>query len=54
MSINDFFDKGGESNFIHRIAALLNITDYSRIKIVGVYSGSVIITTFVDEPATPI
>jgi hypothetical protein len=30
------------------MAALLQINDTSRIKIVGVFSGSVIITTFID------
>lgn len=48
MDINDFFNKDGETRFINRMAALLNIVDFSRIKIVGVYAGSVIITTFID------
>lgn len=54
MNIEDFFKKNGQTNFINRMAAILNIQDYSRIKIVGIYSGSVIITTFIDEEVVPI
>ena len=54
MDINDFFNKDGQTQFINRMAALLQITDYSRIKIVGVYSGSVIITTYIDAEPVPI
>lgn len=41
MSIDDFYAKNGTTLFIDRMAALLGIKDTSRIKIVGVYSGSV-------------
>jgi hypothetical protein len=53
MSITDFYNNDGQTQFINRMAALLQITDYSRIKIVGVYAGSVIINTFIDAPPVP-
>ena len=45
MPIADFFKDDGVTRFINRMAALLKINDTSRIKVVGVYAGSVIITT---------
>lgn len=46
MDINDFYkDSSIGTNFIDRICALLQIKDISRVKIVGVRSGSVIIDT---------
>ena len=42
MTITDFFNNNGESTFIDRLAAALNIAQ-SRIRIVGVWSGSVMI-----------
>jgi hypothetical protein len=53
MSITDFYNNDGQTQFINRMAALLQITDYSRIKIVGVYAGSVIISTFIDAAPVP-
>lgn len=41
MPIDEFYSKNGTTLFIDRMAALLGIKDTSRIKIVGVYSGSV-------------
>lgn len=49
ISLADFFSNNGPTNFINRMAALLNITDTSRIKIVGVYSGSVIVNTMIED-----
>lgn len=43
MNIDDFYRMDGRTQFIDRIAALLNLQDRSRIKVVGVYRGSVII-----------
>lgn len=37
MSINEFYNMNGTTVFLDRMAALLGITDTSRIKIVGVY-----------------
>ena len=36
------------NNYIDNIAALLNITDLSRIKIVGVHSGSTVVDTVIE------
>lgn len=49
MSIDDFYQMDGRTQFIDRMAALLGITDRSRIKVVGVYRGSVIVESFVDD-----
>ena len=40
MNINDFYNMNGTTVFLDRMAAILGITDTSRIKIVGVYEGS--------------
>ncbi len=45
MNINDFFTNSKLSSFISNLCALIGITDTSRVKVVGVISGSVIITT---------
>ena len=46
MSMTKFFEMDGKTKFIDRVCALLNIYDYSRVKIVGIYEGSVIIDSF--------
>lgn len=41
MDINDFFNNNNSvTNFINNLCALLNIVDTSRVKVVGVVSGS--------------
>ena len=41
MKISDFYrDSSIGTRFIDRMCALLNITDASRVKIVGVFNGS--------------
>ena len=52
MAIDDFYLNDGESKFINRICAALQILDYSRVKIVGVYNGSVVIRAFIEEAAS--
>ncbi len=49
MSIDNFYQMDGRAQFINQMAALLGITDRSRIKVVGVYRGSVIVESFVDD-----
>jgi hypothetical protein len=50
MNIVNFFDNNNTlTNFINNIAALLKISDTSRIKVVGIFSGSTIVTTQVTE-----
>lgn len=48
MDINDFFNIDGETKFVDRMCALLNVTDTSRLKIVGVFTGSVIIQAYLE------
>lgn len=41
MNIDDFYKDDGVTKFINRLCALLQITDTSRVKVVGVWTGSV-------------
>ena len=53
MDINEFFNSGNkQTQFIDRLCAVLDIKDTSRVKIVGVYSGSTIVVTSIFPPAT--
>lgn len=47
MPIADFYNQGGETIFVDRMSALLRINDTSRIKIVGVYTGSTTVVTMI-------
>ena len=49
MDINDFFAMDGKTKFIDRICALLGIYDYSRVKVVGIYNGSVTLDAFIED-----
>ena len=51
MNINDFFNTNGPTRLIDRIAAVFQISDQSRIKIVSVYSGSVFIVLSISSDA---
>lgn len=48
MDAKDFFVDSVMSNFIDNLCALLNIVDQSRVKIVGVNSGSAIVDTVIE------
>lgn len=48
MNIDDFFRDDGVTKFINRMCALLSINDTSRVKIVGVYAGSVQLVSVID------
>jgi len=51
MNIDDFFRDDGVTRFIDRMCALLKINDTSRVKVVGVYAGSVEVITYIEpEP----
>ena len=52
MDINDFYNLNGPTEFIDRMCALLGVVDTSRLKIVGIYNGSVTIVAFIDEEST--
>jgi hypothetical protein len=52
MNINDFFSNNGQTLFIDRMCALLQINDTSRLKIVGVYNGSVTVISYIEAPQT--
>ncbi len=49
MDINDFYANDGQTKFIDRVCAVLGIVDTSRLKIVGIYNGSVVIHAYIDE-----
>lgn len=49
MNIDDFFAADGQTKFIDRMCAVLGIEDTSRLKVVGIYNGSVVITAYIDE-----
>ena len=48
MNIDDFFRDDGVTRFINRMCALLSINDTSRVKVVGVYAGSVQLVTVIE------
>lgn len=54
INIDDFFANDGKTLFIDRMCAMLKINDTSRLKVVGVYSGSVIVNSYLDDEAVPI
>jgi hypothetical protein len=48
MNASDFFSNSSlQTNFIDRLSAVLGITDKSRVKIVGVYQGSLTLVTHI-------
>jgi len=49
--VSSFFNSDSIlTNFINNLCALLNIKDTSRVKVVGVFSGSITITTAISPP----
>ena len=50
MNIDDFFREDGVTKFVNRMSALLKITDASRVKVVGVYTGSVQVVAVIEPP----
>ena len=52
MDIKEFFDMDGKTKFIDRICALLGISDFSRVKVVGIYNGSVTVDSFIEDQHT--
>lgn len=54
MNIDDFFRDDGVTKFINRMCALLSINDTSRVKVVGIYTGSVQIVTIIDPEMIPL
>lgn len=57
MNASDFFSNTVMSSFISNLCALLNIVDQSRVKVVGVYAGSAIVSVYISAngsaPAAP-
>jgi hypothetical protein len=43
ININDFFSTNGPTRLVDRICAIFQITDQSRVKIVGIYNGSTVV-----------
>lgn len=51
MPISSFYsDSSLLPSFISRMAALLQITDVSRIKVVGIYEGSAVLQVTIEAP----
>ena len=50
MDINQFYNIDGKTKVIDRICATLGLLDTSRLKIVGIFKGSVVIKAQIDEP----
>jgi hypothetical protein len=48
QAVADFFTSNGTGKFIDKMSKILGITDISRIKIVGVYTGSTIVDFYVE------
>lgn len=53
MNINDFYSAGGQTRLVDRMCAIFQITDQSRVKIVGIYTGSTLVTLMINAPVTP-
>lgn len=52
MNINDFYSANGPTRLIDRMCAILQITDQSKVKIVGIYTGSTIIVMSINDNTT--
>ena len=53
MNISDFFNSNNIlTNFINNLCALLNIVDTSRVKVVGVHSGSTAVTAVISPSSS--
>jgi hypothetical protein len=48
QAVTDFFTNNGTGKFIDKMCAILGITDTSRLKIVGVYTGSTIVDFYIE------
>ena len=51
IAISDFYNNKGVTLFIDKMCALLQIYDKSRVKVVGVYEGSVEVVAMIEPPA---
>jgi hypothetical protein len=50
MTASQFYTNTVMSSYIDNLCALLKITDFSRVKIVGVYTGSIAVTSTIAAP----
>lgn len=48
VDINTFFTSNAITSFINNLCAILKITDTSRVKVVGVYSGSTVVNAIIE------
>jgi len=48
-ALGEFFNNNGTGKFIDKMCQILGITDTSRLKIVGVYTGSTIVDFYIEE-----
>jgi hypothetical protein len=49
QQVTDFFTNNGAGKFVDKMCKVLGIIDTSRLKIVGVFTGSTVIDFFIDE-----
>ncbi len=54
MSLDEFHKNDGATKFVNRMCALMGINDTSRVKIVGIYTGSVSIIAVIEPPMIPL
>ena len=47
VDVNSFFSTNGPTRLVDRICAIFNINDQSRVKIVGVYTGSTAVSVII-------
>lgn len=52
QAVTDFFTTNGTAKFIDKMCQILGITDTSRLKIVGVYTGSTVVDFYIEEQLT--
>lgn len=48
QAVGDFFSSNGTGKFIDKMCSILGITDTSRLKIVGIYKGSIVIDFYIE------
>jgi hypothetical protein len=50
MNINTFFSSNGPTRLVDRMCAILQISDQSQVKIVGIFNGSTIVIVAINAP----
>ena len=53
MKIADFYKVDGKTRLVDRVCALFNIKDQSRVKVVSIFTGSIIVDIMYSAPLVP-